>query len=339
VVTVKADAAARGSALGLPGRAVPSERWRPMSSVRFGPLSKPWTLHFEGFSVEPVSEFEEVGAALSGWTNTDGFIYPPQETMYEWDSLTRTRGAPVEGTTRPAGVQRLPATHVLHLPDGLDPEDSRRGVGALVVQGLGLVSRSVIWFEGWGLFGRVPFGKHSPIASYPGEAEDFAAHLVRYRETIGSAEERTAWTNLFYMAGVAQTYEREWEQFIFRYMVLDGLYRRLVNAGVAPDRSPGGHGGRLSWMLEHFGASRDGERETRIVNTRNDMFHEGLWGGAMPGGRAPQRVGIANVDLEGIIERLLVGAVGYSSPFVRAPWTSRSLLGLGLPAPEPVAGP
>ena len=58
---------------------------------------------------------------------------------------------------------------------------------------------------------------------------------------------------------------------------------------------------------------------TKMVDLRNDLFHEALWDAGQPG--LASRVGVAHADhLWRINDRLLFVLAGYTGDYVKIPW-------------------
>jgi len=150
-------------------------------------------------------------------------------------------------------------------------------------------------------------------------AGDLESRLLSdaYRAWRGwPSRERVRFTNLLYMHVRSATYEWDWERFAVNYVVLDGCYKMAFRLHFVPEIKR--HRARLAGMLQAFGMPLHADA-AKIVDFRNDLFHESLWDGGQPG--AGSRTGPKYADyLSRINDRLLFALAGYSGPYLSSEW-------------------
>lgn len=287
---------------------------------RFGVLKCRWTIEFDGGSISPVSEFDEVTAWVDSYTNQDGFLYPPMARQVVVDP--RTDGGVVEEvpkTKRPALMYRLPASHTLRLSDSGTREQLRQGIGAFVIHLLGYLFGTRLQFWDWWFDGRVPIRSTHNIGFTEATAKDFLSHCCRaWRSWI--AQEQRLVTNVLYMHCRAPSYEWDWERFAIEYMVLDACWKLAeLRYGVKDE----GHPKRIDILCRKLGIPSEGNLAKEIGRLRNKLFHEALWwNDSQPCMGASGTAFLQPYNLRRLNQRLIPALLGYNTPYVQTCWWS-----------------
>jgi hypothetical protein len=85
-------------------------------------------------------------------------------------------------------------------------------------------------------------------------------------------------------------------------------------------KKKGGHGERINSILSHFGLHQNPAIVKTIVDVRNNLFHQGLWGTTNPMSGRDEDEYRAMRYLHEIVKRCLFKIVGVDSSFVRSNW-------------------
>ena len=285
---------------------------------RFGFLNRKWTIEFDGGTVSPIPEFDEIAAQVHKHTNEDGFLYPPLTQRVRWNPRTKKSYKKIPRTKRPALLHRLPASHELCLSTSSTIEDIRKGSGAFVIHLLAYLFGTRLQFHDWWFDGRVPIRLTDNFTK--ATAENFLSHC--YRTWLGwTKKQQWLITNLLYMHSRTPLYEWDWERFIIEYMVLDGCWKVAKSRYGVKDS---GHSYRIKTLCEAFDISYDADLVRKIVNLRNDLFHETLWDGSQPCTTVSEDAFRQPDNFRRLNQRLIPALLGYKTPYVKTAWWSLS---------------
>ncbi|MGH7909471.1 MAG: hypothetical protein ACRENW_06445 [Thermodesulfobacteriota bacterium] len=104
-------------------------------------------------------------------------------------------------------------------------------------------------------------------------------------------------------------------------MALDGCWK------VAESRhgvKAKGHPYRIKTLCEAFDIPYDADLVRKIVNLRNDLFHETLWDGSQPCTTVSSSAFQQPSNLHRLNQRLIPALHGYKTPYVKTAWRSLS---------------
>lgn len=277
-------------------------------------------LHFAGGRLEPAPAFDEVSAYVKDVTNADGFVYPPivyRATASSLD-LKRAKWTEVPKTRRQAHLHHLPPSHFLYLDQPPACGDLRSSDGAFLIHLTGYLFGYRMQFHDWWIDGRARMSSAHAVYVASQTASKFIGHAYAEWRCWPQSEQKR-FTNALYMLGRGPLYEWDWESFTIYYMVFDALYRTARKLHGVPNAT---HAERPKEMCRHYGLVFDQNLLTKIVTLRNELFHEALWFGAMPGfdpaGETWNRVS----ELRRICERLIPAMLGYKNQYVASPWNT-----------------
>lgn len=278
-------------------------------------------------SITPLPSFQSAVESVETDANVDGYLYPylvhrarSNDNGNTWEKIPKSE--------RPALLRRLPATHRIELPDLPDDQETARyGLAGFIVHFLGFLYGRRFQFHDWWVDGRVALNRSSDH-SEPRE-DDAAYSIDRGIATWSSWPERQRIValNVLFLKSRAHVYELEWERFQAEYQIFDALYAiarklKLVTKVAHRDRIPA--------MCQAFGIPTDQSRVDTIVRLRNDVIHEALWDGRMPGeARSPSSFS-ASLWLDGLSRRVTIALLGMNGEYVRSFWWSRSHFHLGI---------
>jgi len=109
----------------------------------------------------------------------------------------------------------------------------------------------------------------------------------------------------------------EWERFQAEYQVFDALYSIARDVGIV-SRVP--HVERIPAMCASFGLPMEATCVATIVRLRNDLLHEALWAGRMPGEARGNEAFHSSFWLDHLSSRLTLALLGINGPYVQSPW-------------------
>lgn len=293
-----------------------SEAPRPQddTTYRFGFVRSDVSITFDGGSVTPLPDYTQAKVRIDQYTHRDGFIYPPQSWLGDEQGTCRSN------TERPAHLFKLPASHSLVLHDHPANADEHRSRESFILHLLGYLYGSIFQFEDWWFDARVPVQSTHNVSFQRQTAEHFVSLAFQaWRTWEASTQQR--FTNILFMLNRAPSYEWDWERFVIDYMVLDGCYKMAEDLGlIAQAYLP--HRERMQGLCRAFLIQERPELTERIVELRNDLFHETLWDRGQPGSTPSSEPFYIQGCLHRFNQRLIPVLLGYRNRYVRGPWWS-----------------
>lgn len=283
----------------------------------FGFFIADFSLKIGPYFIEPVKDHvSEVKRKLK-LKHPDGFYYPIQVAKKKDISTGKFKKIP--NSEKPAHLYALPATHVIYKKSNQPlSDDFRSKDGALLIHLLAVLYNCTAQFYDWQYDTRFSL-KQDAIAVFTENELERLMNEVFDVFSTWTVENQNHYNNILYLHSRCPAYQWEWEQFIMEYMVADSLWRlfaRLFSQKEVP------HKIRIKTMCSFLHVHYDqDEVENRIVEFRNTLFHEGLWGEATPG--YPQRNNdpfYANLFLRKLNHRLILALAGIRSDFTKKTW-------------------
>lgn len=285
----------------------------------FGFLPVNRLIKFDEGSFAPLVDLAAKIKAVTAATHPDGHYYPPQQVTVS-QRMVPQADAPdsekeVPGSRRAAFLYKLPTSHTVTLDAAPVGSDFRMGDGAFLIYFLGHMFCYRLQFKDWWHDARLPMqGRQWSLLRQSDERAILSTAYHTWK-TWPEAE-RVRFTNLLYMHVRSFSYEWDWERFTLRYMVFDGCYRTAQALDLVADV---GHKRGMEAMLRHFEMPTDPVIVKKLVDLRNDLFHEALWDRGQPG--TASREGFALADsLWRINDRFLFALTGYRGPYLTIPW-------------------
>lgn len=291
-----------------------------INQVYFGFLPYEGTIEFDGGVIPPVPEYDKVVAWVEKYTNHDGFLYPPVEKRVILDPRTGKPIGQVPKTKRPALLHKIPPSHELCLTVTGTSDNIRKGPGAFIIHLFAYLFQTRLQFDDWWFDGRVPIRRPRSFDLNKDTVQDLMSHSYRTWQGWNARDQRLI-TNLLYMHSRIPLYAWDWEQFTLEYMVLDGCWNLAAQLyGVVAKK----HKERIKILCDTFHIPYNNDLIKRIVDLRNELFHETLWDGSQPCTAvsidAFQQVG----NLRRLNQRIIPALLGYKTPFIKTSWCSLS---------------
>lgn len=213
---------------------------------------------------------------------------------------------------RPATVFYLPESHTLYIENPLSEENVRYEDAGLLIHILGYFFGTRLQFSNWRFDGKVPIKCKNDFSFSADIPSIFISHVYQKWKTL-DAKLRILYINILYMHGKAKSCEWHWDEFLYQYMVFDAIYNFATEGKKIKGLT---HEGRFKYLCDKFVIHYDNENQFKeIYMLRNDLFHEGLWDGGMPGFSQKNRINsYRNLkQLERLNSRLIVEISGYKN--------------------------
>lgn len=292
-----------------------------MPEYEFGLVPTRCNVTFRGGAILQVPAAHEHIDEFKDRAHPDGHVYPPiietrsQKGLESWELVPNSR--------RGALVQALPVTHRLIIDEEHGSgQDLRLGVAGMLMHLVGALHGVRVQFDEWYVDGRVSTRRESD--HYPPSEErigDACTAALSAWRTWQEHPQRLV-VNALYLHGRASSIEFLWERFVNQYLVADAAFK-LVSLTQPRWHAPRRHADRLKALCELFGIPTDGSPLEDIVRVRNDLFHEAMWAGGMPGMTDSQDQWNAWLALHGLCLRLIYGAIGLRGRYLASSWWSR----------------
>ncbi len=292
-----------------------------MQKYSFGFLPHKWTYKFDGGVITPHDDFEETKTWVEKHANKDGFLYPPVIRLRTQD------GKPVANTERPQHLHDVPASHELSFDDDKIIDERHRPDASLIIHLLGYLHKTLLQFADWWFDVRVPLDEHG-LSFCTATNQHFLSHSYNVWKKW-PAEVRIRFANTLFMLNRAPAYEWDWEHFMIEYMVFDALYKTAVELKLLEDKRK--HRKRFGCFCEAFGLQKNPELIEKIIQLRNDLFHETLWDKGQPGTAGSGESFMAGRHLRRLNQRLVPAILGYDNDFVHSIWWSISQFAFDIP--------
>lgn len=287
---------------------------------QFGFVPVDVSLSFEAASIQPVDDIHSIIDWMPSITNPDGYIYPPVvHTRRGWPE---SKSKKIKGSDRGAFLFRLPATHRLTIEDSDEGQEaSRYGDAGFLIHFFGLLYGFRCQFHDWWLDGRCNAKSDADFYTPRREAAEACAEraLTTFR-SLGASQKMVA-INVMYLHARIGMYESEWERFQAAYLVADAVFALAKHSGLSREQARVGHPRRLMSLCEAFGLAPDEDKIRYMVSIRNDLLHEALWVGGMPGHASKDlRSFYASMWLENFARRALFALLGLGGSYISSAW-------------------
>lgn len=253
-----------------------------ITPIRFGFLPMNCLIEFDIGKIEPTPEFSKVSKMVEKRLNKDGYLYPPTVKTVASD-MDGNNARTIPKTKRPAHLHPVPPSHDLFITPPKAESNLRECSAGFILHLLAFLFRTRLQFADWWFDGRIPI-RHKRgvgvIILNRVQLGNYLSHAYRVWSNWSDPEQRR-FTNILYMFSRTQTYEWDWEEFVIEYMVLDACWRMGKDLFKFKAKR---HRDRPLELCDHFGINHSQIVDIgKIVELRNDLFHETLWHGGRPG--------------------------------------------------------
>jgi len=265
----------------------------------FGFVPLDVTIAFEGGRISPLSSFNEAVNDVSASFDRNGVFCPPE---YARD------------------LYKLKPTHeiILHnVNDYSDVREVRLSDGGAVIQLVAYIFGVRTQFHDWWFDSKIPCKSTHNLIITQSRLNEFMSHAYISWQAWND-EVRKLFINILYMNSRFVSYNWDWEKFTIGYMVLDGCFKctKLLD-GI----KSGTHETRINRLCQHYQLREEKDNIERIVELRNQLFHESLWSNSQPC-TAPEGDAFGQVyNLHRFNNRLIMAIIGFETDYIKSSWT------------------
>lgn len=292
--------------------------------IGFFPYNEP--IQFYNGGIYPLDNFKEIEAEIFDEANKDGFYYPPNvhtvsQSHEVVDRKLVTKEKVVQNSKRPAHIFKMPPSHEIKIIKPVFGEEAKKWDGLFLTYLVAFHFGIRLQFFDWWFESRVPISIKRDFVTTHSTTENFIDRAYEnWSNVCDDARQRI--TNLLFMQTKIRSYEWDWERFIISYMVFDGCYKYL-NKYLGVKSSS--HRGRLQAVIDYYGMQYNEDLVSRIVELRNDLFHESLWDGGQPCNSGSTFSCSATSNLSWLNARVIAALLGYKGKYIQSCWWSRSM--------------
>ena len=288
-----------------------------MSIDYFGYLGARESYVFNEGEIAALYNFQEVKKSVDECTNKDGFLYPPIQKSFIIDPKTLENKEEVPRSERPALLHKLLPSHSIQIANCESKEENRKGASSFLIHLLGFLLGYRLQFHDWWVDGRIPIETNNGLDSTKETVEDFLSHCFIVWKGWEAKDQKSI-INLLYMFSCSVHYEWDWERYLNNYMVFDGLWR--LSRNLKHIKKEYSHSKRIGELCREYKIPYDPEISIKIVNLRNDLFHESLWDGGQPGSSGSQESTGSGLFMRNLSSRIIPALFAYNTPFVKTKW-------------------
>lgn len=279
--------------------------------VDFGFLPTHLGFETDDWEIQPLSDYTERREHLRKMITRDGFLYPPRSQWCNSD------GVPLDEPSTPGNLLKVPASHRIARKDGAAFDQEFDSESLFITQCLGLLYDQRVTIERWWLDKRVEFPKGNWGDVFYHVGDDYLEALLKGWRVF-SKEDRYVINSLIMMHLRHSAYTWDFERFTFSFMIIDGLYKIALAQGLLTKQAT--HGERLKELMTLTCVKHDKEKVRMIIDIRNNLFHEVKWDKGHPLSVTGHDGLQCSLWLPKLIQRLLIGFLGYQNKWVSSPW-------------------
>ena len=248
---------------------------------------------------------------MTKFANRDGYLYPP--LVHTRSGFPNEKSRKVPRSDRPALLHRLPPTHLLRLD--VPPDDHLRlGMAGFFMHFAGFLYGYRCQFHDWWVDNRVPLKPQTDRQVRQADADLCFIRAFEKWQSWGEREQVLA-TNALFLHSRAPGYEWPWERFQAEYQILDALFA-LVKPTIKTKAVT--HSNRIEVLCIEYGLAFEPTFVRRIVDARNELIHEALWGGENP--LSSQGDVRFPLTVHRLTDRLLLAIIGVSGTYIGSAW-------------------
>jgi len=288
----------------------------------FGFLPRKWSIIFDNVKILPLDDYDEAKNYIEKCKNNKaGFLYPPISCEGSWDIKTNKIEKKIKTKQQPASLYKTFMSHSLIIDSLTTINEDRNGQAAFIIHLLGYLCGTRLQFQNWWIDMRIKIKKNAGICCINEKtAEDFVKHSFFIWKSWNKSNQHLI-INILFMFSRSTSYKWSWEQFMINYMVFDGLFNICKNQdNKIKDIA---HGKRLKCLCDKFEIMYKKEIITEIVNLRNKLFHETLWGNEYSASCSSKYRKYV-FYLHKLNECLIPAVLGYNNDYAKRNWFSHT---------------
>jgi hypothetical protein len=288
---------------------------------RFGWIPRPLDVQGSFGELRTVSDFDNAVTCMKKRFDYEGYAYAPCEDVATWRESHEASNIS-DRVIRPASIYRLPATHELRLAAvSDDPAILRNADSGFLIHFLGFLLGYRCQFWDWWVDLRISVRSQA-------DYDIFSPNILSKCLDLGISSwrdlekrERIIVINAMFLHNRGIGYQWDWERLHTEYQVLDAFYAVAKTRFKLPNSK---HAKRIEILCKQFGLYRPPDLIARIVDLRNKLIHETLWGGQMPCTAPDEETFYAPIWLHKFNQRLGLAILGFKNEYVSSRWNTLS---------------
>jgi len=272
-----------------------------------------------GAKIATLPEFSEIVEGVGTYTHPDGHVYPPliheRRMKPGWK-----RDRKVPQSDRPALMHRMPATHSVAIDQDLSQETARYGLAGFLAHFLGFLFGFRCQFYDWSMDGRVNVKSSvDHTLPTPRQAALVSKSAMDAWNRFAPRQQAVA-INCLFLHSRTLTYELEWERFQAEYQVFDAVFALARDTGTIAGVGAVRHRERIKEICKQLTIPFHPTNTDIIIRLRNELIHEALWDGRMPGEARSMESAYASYWLHSLSRRALFRCLKATGDYARSAW-------------------
>ncbi len=294
---------------------------------RFGWIPRPLDIQMSFGQLRTLPDFDDTVAWMKNHSDYDGYLSPPVETVGTWQESNQASHS-IYYVSRPTSLYKVPATHELYLnAESDDLAALRNADSGFLVHFIGFLLGHRCQFWDWWVDLGVSVRSHADYHILTDDSIGKCLDLGMTSFRQWNERERTVFINAMYLHNRSVGYLFDWERFHSEYQVFDAFYAVAGSRFRLPNVK---HPKRFEVSCKHFGLYWHPDLVKNIVHLRNDLIHEALWSGQMPGTAPDDDSFYMPIWLHKFNQRLGLAILGFTNDYVRSRWNGLSTIAFNI---------
>ncbi len=217
-------------------------------------------------------------------------------------------------------MYKLSPTHKIFLDD-LNGYNEIRQIrlndGGFIIQLIAYIFGIRAQFHDWWFDSKIPCKRTHNIRFAKKTLSEFITHsYVTWKSWPENIKK--LFTNILYMHSRFNSCHWDWEKFTVSYMVLDSCYKCSKELlGIKAKN----HQERINTLCKTFKLKKESKNIERIVELRNQLFHESLWSNERPGTATKDDAFTQTYNLWRFNHRLIMALTGFKTDYIKSSWS------------------
>ena len=284
----------------------------------FGFLPIDLSLNLTVGNISTLPNLELVVEHFYKMANPDKYIYPP--ISYQTRKVKSGKFRKIPFSERAVSLYRIPVTHAIKLRSALDQAEARRNISGFLIHFLGFLFGYRCQFKDWSIDGRI---RTSSDGEHPIPRLKLTESLIQHALDSWQrfpARQRIVATNILYLHQRASNISFEWERLQAEYQVCDAIFALARDTKQLQSQGRIGHADQLNCLCDLYSIPKNTDIVSKAVRLRNDIIHEALWDGGMPGEARSPESGYISIWLHNLTRRLIFAIFGFQGNFISSKW-------------------
>jgi|AntRauTorckE6833_2_1112554.scaffolds.fasta_scaffold05360_2 hypothetical protein len=287
----------------------------------FGFLQQPIKGDFLGIKILPLSDHQERLNWIEENINRDGFFYPPQQATYKVDPITNKNAEKIEKSEKPASIFKLLPSHKITVTNPTNDLNTTNSDDVLVINVLAYLFGTRLQFADWKFDARVPIKYTNDIVIMNSALFHFLEFVYDWWCDLTPINQ-LKYINILYVFTRTRSLQWKWEKFAHQYMVFDAIFN--LHKELNSIQKNVSHRERFDILLDKYEMPNKEELVNQIYSTRNNLFHEAIWGENLFGfGPLDSNIQSLPLYLSALNSRLICSITDYKNEYSTSKWWTR----------------